>query len=62
MFRASLEYNMCLFSVVGSDKMLKITPQSQCEVLNLILGSNLTHGVVQGHGQVKLVHLLYGRK
>ena len=40
MFRASLEYNMCLFSVVGSDRMLKITPQSQCEVLNLILGSH----------------------
>ena len=51
MFRAGMEYNMCLFSVVGSDRKLKITPQGQYEEQNLILGANQTHGVVQGqHG------------
>ena len=51
MFRASMEYNMCLFSVVGSDRKLKITPQGQYEEKNLILGANQTRGVVQGqHG------------
>ena len=51
MFRASMKYNMCLFSVVGSDMKLKITPQGQYEEQNLILGANKTQGVVQGqHG------------
>ena len=51
MFRASMEYNMCLFSVVGSDRKLKITPQGQYEEQNLILGANQTQRVVQGqHG------------
>ena len=31
MFRANTEYNMCLFSVVGSDRRLKLTPQGQYE-------------------------------
>ena len=31
MFRASMEYNMYFFSVVGSDRRLKITPQGQYE-------------------------------
>ena len=62
LFRASTEYNMCLFFVVGSDRRLKNTPQGQCEAINLILGSNLTHRVVQGHGQVQHVPLLCGGK
>ena len=39
MFRAGIEYNMCLFSVVGSDRKLKITPQGQYEAQSLILGA-----------------------
>ena len=31
LFRANTEYNMYLFSVVGSDRKLKITPQRQYE-------------------------------
>ena len=62
LFTASTEYNMCLFFVVGSDRRLKNTPQGQCEAINLILGSNLTHRVVQGHGQVQHVPLLCGGK
>ena len=60
MFRASMEYNMCLFSVVGSDRKLKITPQGQYEEQNLILGANQTHGVVQGQHRVQHVTLLCG--
>ena len=60
MFRASMEYNMCLFSVVGSDKKLKITPQGQYEEQNLILGANQTHGVVQDQHGVQHVPLLCG--
>ena len=53
MFRASMEYNMCLFSVVGSDRKLEITPQGQYEEQNLILGANQTHRVVQGQHRVQ---------
>ena len=52
MFRASMEYNMCLFSVVGSDRKLKITPQGHYEEQNLILGANKTHRVVQDQQRV----------
>ena len=62
MFRASMEYNMCLFSVVGSDRKLKITPQGQYEEQNLILGANKTHGVVQGQHGVQHVPLTCGGK
>ena len=62
MFRASMEYNMCLFSVVGSDRKLKITPQGQYEEQNLILGANHTHGIVQGQHRVQHVPLLCGEK
>ena len=62
MFRASMEYNMCLFSVVGSDRKLKITPQGQYEEQNLILGANQTHRVVQGQHGVQHVALLCGGK
>ena len=49
--RDTREGNMYLFSVVGSDRQLKITPQSQYEARSLILGANKTQGVVQGqHG------------
>ena len=62
MFRVMGKYNMCLFSVVGSDRKLKITPQGQYEEHNLILGANQTHGVVQGQHGVQHVPLLYGEK
>ena len=62
MFRAGMEYNMCLSSVVGSDTKLKITPQGQYEEQNLLLGINQTHGVVQGQHGVQHVPLLCGGK
>ena len=57
-----MEYNMCLFSAVGSDRKLKITPQGQYEEQNLILGANQTHGVVQGQQREQHVPLLCGGK
>ena len=62
MFRVTGKYNMCLLSVVRSDRRLKITPQSSYEVQNLILGTNQSHGVVQGHEQVQHVPPLCGEK
>ena len=62
MFRVNGEYNMCIFSVVGSETWLKITQQSSYEVQNLMSVSNQTDGVVQGHWGVQHVPLLCGGK